>query len=637
LLTIHQILTKYWGYSSFRSLQEDIIKSVMNGKDTLALLPTGGGKSVCFQVPALSMEGICIVISPLIALMKDQVGDLKKKGIPAEALYSGMNRETIDRILDNCIYGNIKLLYLSPERLFSEIVVERIKKMNVNIFAIDESHCISQWGYDFRPSYLRIAEIRKIHPLVPVLALTATATKIVVKDIQEKLEFREEKVFKKSFERKNLAYVVLNEDDKHKKLLKIASKVSGSGIIYTRSRKGTKDLSDYLNKNGIVSDFYHAGLNHQVRDVKQEAWKNDKCRVMVSTNAFGMGIDKGNVNFVVHQEPPDSLEAYFQEAGRAGRDGKKAYAVMLYNNTDKKNAKQFTIANFPEVDIIKGVYEAIGSFFRIALGAGEGVSFNFDVSEFAKAYKFKTREVLSSIKFLEKEGYISATDALSKPSMLTFIIGKADLYTFQVENSTLDPFIKLLLRSYGGVFDDYIKISESELAKRSDSTIKDVTQQLETLVKRNIINYIPQNKNPQIIFSQGRIEKKYLRLSADNYSHLKTKAIERSESVIEYASQISKCRSKFLLAYFGESEAYRCGICDICLERNKIKLSDLEFETVLNSIKPVLLKESKTLEELVDAISEAPEDKTLKVIQWLIDTEKILYDDEGKLLWDERK
>jgi len=633
LQNIHQILTKFWGFSEFRSLQEDIIKSVIAGKDTLALLPTGGGKSVCFQVPALAMDGVCIVISPLIALMKDQVGTLRKKGIAAETLYAGLRGDAIDRILDNCIYGNVKLLYLSPERLFAELVIERIKKMNVNLFAIDEAHCISQWGYDFRPSYLRIAEIRSIQPTVPVLALTATATKTVVKDIQEKLNFKEGIVFKKSFERKNLAYVVINEDDKPKKLLKIAKSVQGSGIIYARSRKGTKDLADFLNKNGIVSDFYHAGLDHQIRDVKQEAWKNDKCKVMVATNAFGMGIDKSNVRFVIHLETPDSLEAYFQEAGRAGRDGMKAYAVLLYNDADKINAKHYIAVNYPKDEVIKAVYEAMGNYFRLAIGAGESVAFSFDISEFSKSYKFKPREIISSIKFLEKEGYITATDALSNPSTLKFIIGKGDLYNFQVENRALDPFIKLLLRSYGGLFDNYIKINESDLAKRSNSTIKEVTNLLEKLVERNIIKYIPQNKTPQIIFTQGRIENKYLRLSEGNYAQLKIKAIERSESVIDYASQISKCRSKFLLNYFGETETYRCGICDICLERNKIKLSDLEFDSILEIIKPVLMKEEKTLEELVDLISTAPEEKTLKVVQWLLDAEKLCYNKEGKLVW----
>lgn len=634
MLTIQQILTKHWGHTLFRPLQEDIIQSILAGKDTLALLPTGGGKSICFQVPAIAMDGICIVISPLIALMKDQVENLKARGVSAVALYSGMKPREIDTALDNCIYGHTKLLYLSPERLSSELVRTRIQKMNVSFCAVDEAHCISQWGYDFRPSYLNIEAIRELQPNLPFIALTATATPKVVIDIQDKLMFREKNVFQKSFERKNLSYVVRRVDDKNKKMLQIINAVQGSGIIYARNRRRTKEIAESLQKRRISADFYHAGLEHQERTAKQELWMQGKCRIMVATNAFGMGIDKGDVRFVIHHQPPDSLEAYFQEAGRGGRDEKKAYAVLLYNTSDELEAEQHIKSGFPTIETIRKVYQCLGNSFQLAVGAGEGTAFDFNIQEFSTTYKINTREIFNAIKFLEKEGLLSTTNAFQSPSTIMFKMNKADLYNFQVENSKFDVFIKLVLRSYGGSFDGHVKINEGEIAKRCATTVPEVVKQLNALKQMEVIEYLPQNKSPQLIYTQDRIDTANLRLAPENYKHLKKLAVEKSQAVIDYAKGISKCRSISLLRYFGEKDAYRCGTCDICLERNKIALSDLEFETVLEIIKPILVEEAKTIDELVDQIPETQADKTLKVIQWLLDAQKIRYDDIEKLHWN---
>ena len=633
MLSIQQILTKYWGHTTFRDVQEDIIQSIMSGNDTLALLPTGGGKSVCFQVPAMAMEGVCLVISPLIALMKDQVENIRARGIPAVALHSGMRHSEIDTALDNCIYGNTKLLYISPERLATEIVRTRLQKMKLSFCAVDEAHCISQWGYDFRPAYLNISAIRELHPNLPFIALTATATPKVVLDIQDKLAFRRENVFQKSFERKNLAYVVRRVDDKHKKMLQIINAVPGSGIIYARSRKKTQEIAASLKRENVSADFYHGGLDYKERTAKQDMWMEGKCRIMVATNAFGMGIDKGDVRFVIHLEPPDSLEAYFQEAGRAGRDEQKAYAALLYNSTDELTAEENIKSGFPSIETIKKVYQCLGNQNQLAIGGGEGTSFDFNIGDFSRTYKMNIREIFNSIKFLEKEGLVSTTDAFRVPSTMMVMVNKSDLYNFQVENSKYDVLIKLLLRSYGGAFDGHVKINEGEIARRYNSSVRDVEKLLFQLNQMAVIEYQPQNKAPRILYTQDRIDTHNLRFAPENYRLIKELAIEKSAAVIEYAQGIAKCRSITLLKYFGEADAYRCGTCDICLERNKIELSDLEFESVLEVIKPILQEKAKTIEELVELITEAPEDKVLKVIQWLLDAEKIRYDDIEKLHW----
>jgi ATP-dependent DNA helicase RecQ len=630
---IHQILTRYWGHTHFRPLQEDVINSVLEGKDTLALMPTGGGKSVCFQVPALVKEGICIVISPLIALMKDQVEFLVKKGIKATMINSFMSAKEIDITLDNCINGGYKFLYVSPERLNTELFRARVQNMKVNLIAVDEAHCISQWGYDFRPAYMQIPDLRSLLPNVPVLALTASATLEVVNDIQKQLQFKTENAFKISYERKNLAYVVLKEEDKLGRLLKVVNNVKGSGIIYLRNRKKTEELTQFLRLNKVSADFYHAGLLPQDRNRKQEEWLKDKIRIMVSTNAFGMGINKANVRFVVHLDLPDSLEAYFQEAGRAGRDGKKAYAILLYNDTDRINLERSIDHSFPPIAEIKKVYGLLCNYFEMAIGSGKGVTFDFDLSDFCHHYSLETSATLSSLKFLEKEGYIMLTDAFYRPSRVHILINHKDMYRFQVEKPAYDAFIKLLLRSYDGIFDSYVTIRESDIGRRATLSEDEVRKLLLKLAKLNILSYIPQSNKPQLIFTEEALHLGNVMITKQNYSELKERNIKRMEWVIHYATTTHKCRSELLLNYFGEKETVRCGICDVCLERNKLELSDLEFENIATQLKARLSKRSMPLTELIQGVQQSREDKTIKTVQWLMDNGKLQYNDDNELEW----
>ena len=628
-----QILIKYWGYSKFRPLQEDIIRSVMEGKDTLALMPTGGGKSITFQVPAMSKEGICIVITPLIALMKDQVENLKKRNINALAIYSGMTKDEIEIALDNCIYGSVKFLYISPERISTEIFKIRVKHMNVNLIAIDEAHCISEWGYDFRPSYLRLAELRNLIPDTPFLALTATAIPKVVDDIQEKLGFKEKNVFRKSFERKNIVYLVREIDDKLSYLVDTINKVKGSGIIYVRNRKTTKETALFLQKNKIMADYYHAGLNHQTRDSKQNEWKVGKTRVMVATNAFGMGIDKSDVRFVIHLDLPDSIEAYFQEAGRGGRDEKKAVAVLLYNNSDKVKTEQRITRNFPDIKEIKAVYQALGNYFQIPYGGGKHLSYDFIISDFAKNYNFNVMTIHSSLGFLQNEGYIELTDELYSTSKLHFLVGRDDLYKFQIANSKFDAFIKLVLRSYTGLFSDYVSIDENSLSRKANISIDAVFKYLNNLKSVGILNYIPQKKNPVIVFTEERLDDKSLYISKEHYEFRKNRYIERINAMLHYASSNNKCRSQLLLDYFGEKNPDRCGHCDVCSRRNELDLSKYEFDLILDELKEKLQYNLLPLDELVPKSGKNKE-KTLKVIQWLLDNNKIIKDTKDLLTWN---
>ncbi|MFH1005663.1 MAG: ATP-dependent DNA helicase RecQ [Bacteroidota bacterium] len=632
-MTIQQILLKYWGYSQFRSLQEDIINSVLAGNDTLALMPTGGGKSICFQIPALAKEGICIVVTPLIALMKDQVENMKNKGIKAVAVTSGMNKREIDITLENCMYGDIKFLYLSPERLQTELAQVRIERMKVNLIAVDEAHCISQWGYDFRPSYLKIADIRQLHPSVPVLALTATATPEIAIDIQQKLLFKKENLLKKSFERKNLSYVVLQEEDKLNRLVKIANNVNGTGIVYVRSRRKTQEIAAFLNHNKITADYYHAGIESQQRDLKQERWIRNKFRVMVCTNAFGMGIDKHDVRFVVHMNLPDCIESYFQEAGRAGRDEKKAYSVLFYNDSDKIELMYNLQMSFPPLEEIRKTYQALSNYFQIPTGAGKGISFDFDINDFSSCYNLNLLITYNSIKFLEKEGYLAVTDAFYQPSKIRFTVNKEELYKFQVENQSRDDFIKLLLRSYSGIFDNYIRISESEIGRRIGMTIEDVRKILVELQKFGILEFFPQTEKSQIIFLQERIDAKDIQIAEENLKKRKAKSQERLNGILHYATEITKCRSKVLLSYFGETDSYRCGVCDICLERNKLELSNLEFENVSEQIKKLLSSDTLSLHELINLVKNTGDDKSITVVRWLIDTKKMIEAGNNKWKW----
>ncbi len=627
------ILKKVWGYPQFRAMQEDIIVSVGDEKkDTLGLLPTGGGKSIIFQVPALAQPGVCIVVTPLIALMKDQVENLKRKNIKAIAVYTGMNKHEIAIALDNIVFGDYKFLYLSPERLGTELFLAKLPSMNVNLIAIDEAHCISQWGYDFRPSYLKIALIKEHLPNVPFLALTATATPKVAIDIQEKLEFKEPNLFRKSFERENIFYIVRKIEDKLRYLLKIVKTNKGTGVVYVRNRKKTREIAQYLIDNNISADYYHAGIDPREKDRKQDAWKNDKIRIIVSTNAFGMGIDKSDVRFVVHIGLPDTVEAYFQEAGRGGRDEKTAYAVLLYNNMDIANLKRSITNAFPERKTIKRVYTALGNFLQIPIGAGKGFSYDFNISEFAKRYSLPILQVFSSLKFLQKEGYIEFTEEVFQSSKLMFNVGQEDLYKFQVSNAGFDAFIKLILRTYTGVFSNYININEFRLAKKANTTKEVIYEYLKKLAKYKIISYIPQRKTPYIIYTEVRLVDKSVIISKTNYDMLKKRKIERIDSVIDYITRTNKCRSQMLLMYFGEKNAKKCGNCDFCRRKTEKYLKNNEFEAIKQKCKELLEKSQYTANELINTIN-LEENKVIDTIIILQENGTIETDAKLKLIW----
>ena len=630
---IRQILTKHWGYSDFRPLQEDIILSVLDGKDTLALMPTGGGKSICFQVPALCKEGICVVVSPLIALMKDQIEHLRAKGIPAVAIFSGMSRNEIDISLDNCIYGKEKFLYISPERLSSDLLKVRLQKMNINLLAIDEAHCISQWGYDFRPSYLKIAEIRELTNNAPVLALTATATEEVRKDIQQKLHFKTENIFQKSFERKNLSYVVIHEENKLERLVSIINKVEGTGIIYVRNRKKTKEVAELLKRRKISAGFYHAGLQSSVRNKVQDDWMKGNTRVIAATNAFGMGIDKSNVRFVIHLDVPEGIEAYYQEAGRGGRDEAKAYAVLLYNNTDKAEIEHRTETSFPDVAEIRKTYQALANFYQLPVGSGKGVSFDFDIVSFSNTYSLQIPLVFNCLKVLELQGLISTTESVDLHARVHFTMNNKALYEFQVKNKSFDHLIKVILRSYAGVFDDYININENEIALRAGITLDEMTGQLKFLDKLHVLSYLPAKDAPQIIFTEERLDVRDVHIDRQNLAERKQRYLIRVKAMLDYATCKTKCRSRMLLNYFGEEVSHRCGNCDYCLQRNKLGISELEFSNLQSQLQTLLTAKKLSLNEILPHIRDSKEDKTLKVVEWLIDNDRIRYVNGNLLEW----
>jgi len=627
-----QVLTRYWGYTSFKPLQEDIIRSVAEGKDTLGLMPTGGGKSLTFQVPALANEGICLVITPLIALMKDQVNRLNSLEIKSLAIHSGMNAEEIDNALENAIYGDYKFLYVSPERISTRVFQGKAGRLNLSLVAIDEAHCISQWGYDFRPSYLKIVTLRDhISDKVPFLALTASATPQVIDDIMSKLAFREKNVLRTSFERKNISYLLRKVEDKGTYLIKTLQKAKGSGIVYVRSRKRCKEVAELLVANGINADFYHAGLSVELRDKKQNSWTTGETRVIVSTNAFGMGIDKSEVRFVIHWDIPDSIENYFQESGRVGRDNLPASAVMLYSPADKSRLLDTIRKKFPPVEKIKDVYEAICNFLQVPLGSGKDNVFDFNMSEFVSKYRLPVIETYNSLQFLQREGYMEFTEEINNPSRVHFIVSRDDLYKFQVANESFDGFIKLLLRSYTGMFSEFVPINEETLSKKSAATRNTIYQYLVKLASFNIIRFIPGKKTALVIFTEERLMRKALLISPDNYLHVKEKYEIRVNKMIEYAESENRCRSAFLLDYFGE-ESDRCGICDVCRERNELDLSKYEFDLILEEIKKFLSENNPDPEELVKVINH-PEDKVIKVIRWLLDHNKIEQDKDHKLTW----
>lgn len=630
---IKEILKEYWGYDEFRPLQEDIIQSVLEGKDTLGLMPTGGGKSITFQVPALAKKGLCIVVTPLIALMKDQVENLKNKNIIAEAIYSGKTKDDINRILDNCVLGDYKFLYVSPERIATDNFIRKFKNMNISMIAVDESHCISQWGYDFRPSYLQIADLRLYHPNVPILALTATATPEVVNDIQEKLAFKSgSNIFKKSFYRDNLAYIVKYTDDKLGMMLKILDNVPGTSVVYVRNREKTKEIANYLKASGISADYYHAGISNELKDLRQNAWKSGQCRVIVATNAFGMGIDKPDVRTVIHLDLPDSLEAYFQEAGRAGRDGKKAYAVLIYSDADGTKLKKRVADTFPTKEYVGQIYNALFNYFQIAENEGLGSTYPFSIGAFCKIFHFNITQTESALNLMQQAGYIEVHEEAENHSRIIFAVNRDELYltkTTDVEDNVMST----LMRNYTGLFCDYAYIDESYIAEKAGLSRQQVYETLIELRQKGLVNYIPFKKEPCITILRGRVDLKYFSIPKSVYEIRKEQFSKRINSVIEYATNKVHCRSRVLLKYFGEDNDNDCCKCDNCISKKKSQLKATSFGVIHAAIINKLSNKDKSFgaADFLKEFDDIEQTALKQTIKWMLENGQIIINQSGKL------
>lgn len=631
-----EILKRYWGFKSFRPLQGEVIGNILDGKDTLALMPTGGGKSLCFQVPALCREGICIVITPLISLMKDQVEHLKEKHIPALAVHSGMSGREVEKSFKNALYGNFKLLYLSPERLRTSLFLDYIGDLNVNLITVDEAHCISQWGYDFRPAYLQIGALREYLPRTPVLAITATATKLVREDIQEKLKFRKKNVLIKSFFRENLSYTVFCEQAKLNKTIDILNKVSGSSIIFCKSRRRTREIASYLHQSGLKADFYHAGLDAGDRNQRQEAWIANETRIMVCTNAFGMGIDKPDVRTVIHYDVPDSPEAYYQEAGRAGRDDKKSYCVLLYNQHELKVLEENIEMNYPPPEKIREIYRAIVSYLQIPAGSGEGLYYDFDLNDFTKVFHLNIILVTHILKVLEQEEILTFTDSVLLPSRICFTVSKNELYRFEKGNPVLENMIKCLLRTYEGIFNNYINVSEKQVSHMLKIDEKTVVQQWHELQRYGILDFQPVKDKPQIYFMQERRVVDDLNLHMQRI-HARKKAYEdRIHAMVSYVENDKTCRSKLLLTYFDEKESLPCGICDVCIRNRQQLISSQQKRVIYEEIKEQLHNGAQSVNELLAGHSSLKKESVLLILREMLDEEKIRINKAQKMEWTEK-
>jgi ATP-dependent DNA helicase RecQ len=636
LQDIHSILLDYWGYKTFRPQQEEIINSILEGKDTLALLPTGGGKSICYQVPSLSQKGICLVVSPLIALMKDQVENLKKKGIGALAIYSGMSKKDILRTFENAREDYFKFLYVSPERLETSLFREYLPALDVNLIAVDEAHCISQWGYDFRPSYLRIAALREELPDVPILAVTASATKKVQDDICEKLLFSKKNIFRQSFERKNLSYSAFQVDSKINKLLEITRKIKGSGIVYCKTRKRTQEITNLLQLHQLNATNYHAGLSSEERVKRQQDWIGNKVDVIVCTNAFGMGIDKPDVRFVVHVDVPDSLESYYQEAGRCGRDGQKAYAVLLFNENDLKDLSGLHLVRYPSMDTIRQVYEALVNYLQILVNSGQDIAYTFRFEQFARNFKLDVSIAINSLKALEQDGWIEYNEKNYIPSTVVFTASKSSLYEFYKNHSEFESLCTTLLRTYDGIFDFQAFISENLLARLQNSTEADIKRELLRISAFGIIDYSPQDDAPKLYFRKNRVAVKDLRINLDDYNNRKEAFIKRVEKIIRY-TETQHCRSGFIDEYFNENEPVKCGICDNCLKEKKESLSTSNFLNIETQIRLQLSSETLTLSQLLERLNTIKKQDAIEVINFLQEENALTVNSLGRICLNNHK